>query len=144
MPLLNRVNSKESIVRYIYPCNTRTGKGWWPFACDRLKLILVQTPCCTSQVGAIHAGLECGIIGAKFTGMDSVSFGPTIRGAHRWVGVSVLHVEFMHVLFLYVYLHMRCLCLRNYICACVCACARAYMCVCVCCAYACAFWTQGK
>jgi dipeptidase D len=30
----------------------------------------------------VHAGLECGIIGAKYPGMDTVSFGPTIRGAH--------------------------------------------------------------
>ena len=30
----------------------------------------------------IHAGLECGIIGAKYPGLDIVSFGPTIRGAH--------------------------------------------------------------
>lgn len=35
-----------------------------------------------SQVKVIHAGLECGIIGAKYPGMDTVSFGPTIRGAH--------------------------------------------------------------
>jgi dipeptidase D len=33
-------------------------------------------------VQVIHAGLECGIIGAKHPGMDTVSFGPTIRGAH--------------------------------------------------------------
>ena len=35
-----------------------------------------------SAVKVIHAGLECGIIGAKHPGMDTVSFGPTIRGAH--------------------------------------------------------------
>ena len=35
-----------------------------------------------SQVKVIHAGLECGIIGAKYPGLDTVSFGPTIRGAH--------------------------------------------------------------
>jgi dipeptidase D len=35
-----------------------------------------------SDVKVIHAGLECGIIGAKAPGMDIVSFGPTIRGAH--------------------------------------------------------------
>lgn len=34
------------------------------------------------QVGAIHAGLECGIIGEKLPGLDMVSFGPTITGAH--------------------------------------------------------------
>jgi dipeptidase D len=31
---------------------------------------------------AIHAGLECGIIGEKYPGMDMLSFGPTIRGPH--------------------------------------------------------------
>jgi dipeptidase D len=35
-----------------------------------------------SKVQVVHAGLECGIIGAKYPGMDTVSFGPTIRGAH--------------------------------------------------------------
>ncbi|TAK96110.1 MAG: aminoacyl-histidine dipeptidase [Aquabacterium sp.] len=35
-----------------------------------------------SSVQVIHAGLECGIIAAKYPGMDIVSFGPTIRGAH--------------------------------------------------------------
>nr|MBL8411713.1 aminoacyl-histidine dipeptidase [Dechloromonas sp.] len=35
-----------------------------------------------SHVQVIHAGLECGIIGSKYPGMDIVSFGPTIRGAH--------------------------------------------------------------
>jgi len=34
------------------------------------------------EVKAIHAGLETGIIGAKFSGMDMISFGPTIQGAH--------------------------------------------------------------
>lgn len=34
------------------------------------------------KVGAIHAGLECGMLGEKYPGMDMVSFGPTIKGAH--------------------------------------------------------------
>ncbi len=34
------------------------------------------------KVKAIHAGLECGIIGDKYPGMDMISFGPTIKGAH--------------------------------------------------------------
>ncbi|MBC7659053.1 MAG: aminoacyl-histidine dipeptidase [Chitinophagaceae bacterium] len=34
------------------------------------------------DVKAIHAGLECGIIGEKYPGIDMVSFGPTIVGAH--------------------------------------------------------------
>lgn len=34
------------------------------------------------EVTAIHAGLECGIIGAKMPGIEMVSFGPDIVGAH--------------------------------------------------------------
>jgi dipeptidase D len=35
-----------------------------------------------AKIGAIHAGLECGIIGAKYDGMDMISFGPTIKNPH--------------------------------------------------------------
>ena len=34
------------------------------------------------KVDACHAGLECGILGGHLPGMDMISFGPTIRGAH--------------------------------------------------------------
>lgn len=34
------------------------------------------------QIKACHAGLECGILGAHFPGMDMISFGPNIRAAH--------------------------------------------------------------
>ena len=34
------------------------------------------------NVCAIHAGLECGIIGEKVNDMDMISFGPTIKGPH--------------------------------------------------------------
>lgn len=34
------------------------------------------------KVVACHAGLECGILGASYPGLDMISFGPTIRGAH--------------------------------------------------------------
>jgi dipeptidase D len=34
------------------------------------------------KVNVIHAGLECGIIGAACPGMDMISFGPTIRFPH--------------------------------------------------------------
>ena len=35
-----------------------------------------------AAVKAVHAGLECGIIGEKYPGMDMVSFGPTMTGVH--------------------------------------------------------------
>jgi dipeptidase D len=34
------------------------------------------------RVQACHAGLECGILGTNYPGLDMVSFGPNIRGAH--------------------------------------------------------------
>jgi dipeptidase D len=34
------------------------------------------------KVEAIHAGLECGIIGEKFPGMDMISIGPTLKYPH--------------------------------------------------------------
>lgn len=35
-----------------------------------------------AAVKVIHAGLECGILGATWPDMDMISFGPDIRGAH--------------------------------------------------------------
>ena len=34
------------------------------------------------EIKVIHAGLECGIIGDAYPGMDLISFGPTIRFPH--------------------------------------------------------------
>ncbi len=34
------------------------------------------------EVKAVHAGLECGIIGEKYPGMDMISFGPTLLDVH--------------------------------------------------------------
>jgi dipeptidase D len=35
-----------------------------------------------ARVVAVHAGLECGIIGEKYPGMDMISFGPTLEHPH--------------------------------------------------------------
>jgi len=35
-----------------------------------------------AEIKAIHAGLECGILEGKNPGLDMISFGPTIQGAH--------------------------------------------------------------
>ena len=34
------------------------------------------------EIKVIHAGLECGIIGNVYPGLDMISFGPTIRHPH--------------------------------------------------------------
>jgi dipeptidase D len=35
-----------------------------------------------AEVAAVHAGLECGVINGKIPNLDTVSFGPTVVGAH--------------------------------------------------------------
>ncbi|MCP4553320.1 MAG: aminoacyl-histidine dipeptidase [Bacteroidetes bacterium] len=60
--------------------------GWQPNPDSEIVEIMVesyknlfnQDP----EVLAIHAGLECGLIGAIYPDMDMISFGPTIKGAH--------------------------------------------------------------
>ncbi|MGD8903592.1 MAG: aminoacyl-histidine dipeptidase [Anaerolineae bacterium] len=48
------------------------------------------------EVMAVHAGLECGVIGAKYPGMDMISIGPTLNDVHspaeRLLIPSVGHV----------------------------------------------------
>ncbi|MDP2915760.1 MAG: aminoacyl-histidine dipeptidase [Candidatus Aminicenantes bacterium] len=47
-----------------------------------------------ARIVAVHAGLECGIIGEKFPGMDMISFGPTITHPHSpEEGVEIASVE---------------------------------------------------
>jgi len=36
----------------------------------------------TPEIKAIHAGLECGILGSVYPAWDMISFGPTIRYPH--------------------------------------------------------------
>ncbi len=36
----------------------------------------------TPEVKAVHAGLECGLLGTNYPDMDMISFGPTIRHPH--------------------------------------------------------------
>ena len=60
--------------------------GWAPnpnseivdLTANLYKILFNQQP----EVLAIHAGLECGLIGDKYPGMDMISYGPTIKGAH--------------------------------------------------------------
>ncbi len=60
--------------------------GWKPN--PNSKIVRKMAGIYTSMFGtdpsieACHAGLECGIIGEAYPGLDMVSFGPNIRGAH--------------------------------------------------------------
>ncbi len=60
--------------------------GWMPNLASpllkHLKEVYSRTFGKDAAVVAVHAGLECGIIGEKFPGMDMISFGPTIKNPH--------------------------------------------------------------
>lgn len=66
--------------------NTDGYPGWKPnlnskilsISKDIYKKLFGKEP----EIKAIHAGLECGIIGEKFPGMDMISMGPTLEAVH--------------------------------------------------------------
>lgn len=89
MPALEQVRS--TIARIGRLCGADVEQddaypGWAPnpssaivkLTSDTIGRITGKAP----EVKAIHAGLECGIIGEKLPGLDCVSYGPTITGAH--------------------------------------------------------------
>lgn len=52
-------------------------------------------------VRAIHAGLECGLIGEKYESMDMISYGPTLRGVHspdERLEISTVELCWQHTL----------------------------------------------
>ncbi|MFT7629129.1 MAG: dipeptidase D [Mariniblastus sp.] len=60
--------------------------GWKPNADSEILRLMKQIyedlfgHC--PKVNAVHAGLECGIIGSVYQGLDMISFGPTIKNPH--------------------------------------------------------------
>ena len=60
--------------------------GWKPDLGSRLldvvKAVHRRELGAEPEVKAIHAGLECGILGKKIPGIDMISFGPQIECPH--------------------------------------------------------------
>jgi dipeptidase D len=88
----SEIEEASQVVRSVFELGgaTATGSdgypGWKPdldskilkLAQSTYKSLYGKDP----EVKAVHAGLECGIIGEKYPGMDMVSFGPTMREVH--------------------------------------------------------------
>lgn len=91
----SREGAKAALVRQLEAVFTLAGfqtetsgdyPGWEPAAdsailelvTGRYRVLFGDSP----RVLAGHGGLECGIIKDKYPGLDMISFGPTIRGAH--------------------------------------------------------------
>ena len=66
--------------------DNRAYPGWKPnlqsHLLDVVKRVHERECGAVPEVKAIHAGLECGIIGKKVPGMDMISFGPIIEFPH--------------------------------------------------------------
>lgn len=81
-------NMIESIFDMAHAVTVHDGEypGWKPNihspVLGTLKKVYKQIHGSEPEVKVIHAGLECGIIGDVFDGMDMVSFGPTIKYPH--------------------------------------------------------------
>lgn len=60
--------------------------GWTPdpdsAILKTMKSLYVEMYNEDPHVLACHAGLECGLLGERYPGMEMISFGPNIRGAH--------------------------------------------------------------
>ncbi len=111
MSRLDWITQKVETVARLAGATPVTGSGypaWQPnlsspllARCLKVYKELFKTD---AKVEAIHAGLECGIIGAKYPGMDMISFGPTVKHPHS--PEEKLHIpsvgrcyEFMKALF---------------------------------------------
>jgi dipeptidase D len=66
--------------------NSGAYPGWTPDVKSEILKLLVDIYQKQNgnkpKVVACHAGLECGILGTNYPGMEMISFGPTILGAH--------------------------------------------------------------
>jgi len=79
--------------------------GWMPNLDSEILKVTLETY--KEQTGteakyeAIHAGLECGLIGEKFPEMDMISIGPTIQYPHspdERVNIASVDVFYQHTL----------------------------------------------
>jgi dipeptidase D len=89
MPSLTRI--QESIVALAKgfgaePTNKGSYPGWQPNLDSQLlgraRKVYINSTGREPAIKAIHAGLECGIIGERLKGMDMISIGPQIEHPH--------------------------------------------------------------
>ena len=88
-------SSKEAVASYIKAAFELAGAkvkfsgaypGWQPN--EKSEIVKLARQCYKDmfkknpKITAVHAGLECGILGAKYTNWDMMSFGPTLEHPH--------------------------------------------------------------
>lgn len=83
--VLDEVKAKAT--RFGATCEVRDGyPGWEPQSdsvlLERAREAFTHTQGREPIVHVVHAGLECGLLVRKKAGLEAISFGPLIRGAH--------------------------------------------------------------
>lgn len=88
----SEIDEASGTVRHVFELGgaTASGSHGYPGWKPNLDSPILKTAIATYKklygkepdVKAVHAGLECGIIGEKYPGMDMVSLGPTLEGVH--------------------------------------------------------------
>ncbi|MDR0970672.1 MAG: aminoacyl-histidine dipeptidase [Lentimicrobiaceae bacterium] len=88
-------SSKDDVANMVASCFALAGAetehtdgypGWTPN--PNSEILSISEKCYEKLFGkkpatkAIHAGLECGLIGHTYPDMDMISYGPTLRGVH--------------------------------------------------------------
>jgi dipeptidase D len=88
-PGLNAMTDQVRAVAALAGASTHTESEYPPWTPDLTSPLLAR--CCNvyrtlyrkdPEVRALHAGLECAIIGRTYPGMDMISIGPTTENAH--------------------------------------------------------------
>ncbi len=89
MSRLDAITRRIESIGHLSGAQVRSGNGypsWQPDMESKLlkKCIEVYKKVHGNEpvIEVIHAGLECGVIGAKYKGMEMISFGPLITDAH--------------------------------------------------------------
>ncbi len=89
MSILSALTARIEAIGNLAGASVKSGNGypsWEPnFESDLLKRcqqVYLKKFGKEAKVEIIHAGLECGIIGSKYAGMDMISIGPTIESPH--------------------------------------------------------------
>lgn len=88
-PAKNYIYNSVKAIFELGGCELQVGDGypaWQPNLDSNVLKVAVNSfeklENAKPKIEAIHAGLECGIIGAKYPGMDMISFGPTMHNVH--------------------------------------------------------------
>ena len=98
MSRLHALTTRVEIIGRLAGAEAVSGNGYPSWQPNMQSPLLARCPVVYEKlfgkkphVEAIHAGLECGIIGDKKAGMDMISFGPTLKNPHS--PDEKIHVE---------------------------------------------------